>query len=344
MKSLKQNKLFVLLAVLLPFSLFFFGCSDDDNPLNPIVEKTEFEIIQPAANLYVAGSQAPVISAQSLFDNINDGNAANDYLILSVRSAADYAKGHIPGAINIPWREIGKDANLGLLSKTKPIAVYCYTGHTGGIATTLLNTLGYEAYNVKWGMVSWTKDPVVRVATPFRENIDGHDFTIETTPNVPTQTYDLPMTDYSSATDDETVLKAAADYVASNMPAVSTAQALFDNLNDGNPGNDPIVVSVRSAGDYAKGHIPGAINIPWREITKEENLKKLDPNKDIVIYCYTGHTGGVAATALNLLGYKATNMKFGIVAWTKDPNVRVAKAFDEAVDAHDFQVTTGSQP
>lgn len=344
MKKMMKKQLSFVLMVLLPISFIFVSCSSDDNPVSPVVEKTEFEMIQPAADTYVAGSLAPVLTAQSLFDNINDGNTSNDFVVLSVRGAADYAKGHIPGAINIPWREIAKEANLSLLSKSQPIAVYCYTGHTGSIATTLLNTLGYEAYNIKWGMMSWTKDQGVRVASAFNESVDAHDFAIETAENTATQTYDLAVTDFSTATDDQTVLLAAADYVATNITAATSAQTLFDNLMDGNASNDPIVVSVRSAADYAKGHIPGAINIPWKEIAKEDNLKKLDPNKEIVVYCYTGHTGGVAAAALNLLGYKATNLKFGIMSWTKDATVRVSKAFDESVDAHDFQVTSGSQP
>lgn len=44
----------------------------------------------------------------------------------------------------------------------------------------------------------------------------------------------------------------------------------------------------------------------------------------------------MATTALNLLGYNAQNMKFGIVDWTKDLDVRATSAFDDAVDAHDY--------
>jgi rhodanese-related sulfurtransferase len=38
--------------------------------------------------------------------------------------------------------------------------------------------------------------------------------------------------------------------------------------------NDPIIVSVRSAEHYALGHVPGAINIPWREIALGTSLNK----------------------------------------------------------------------
>lgn len=322
--------------------LMAFGCGSDDPASS---EVTEFEVLQPAIDGYTSNSnQAPVITAQSLFDNMNDGNAANDYFVLSVRSTDHYAIGHIPGAANIPWRDIGKEANLAQLPTNQPIAVYCYTGHTGGIATALLNAMGYEAYNLKFGMGAWTTDQSVRVAAAFNEATDAHDFAVETQINTPSQTFDLATTNYTSSTDSDEILKAASDYVATTIPGVTTAQSLFDNLNDGNTTNDPIVVSVRSADHYAIGHVPGAINIPWREIAKESNLQKLDPSKEIVIYCYTGHTGAVAAVALKLLGYNAVNMKFGIMSWTTDSAVRVASPFNESTDAHDFPINTGTNP
>ena len=47
---------------------------------------------------------------------------------------------------------------------------------------------------------------------------------------------------------------------------------------DGDDGNDPVILSIRSAVQYAKGHIPSAINIPLKKIAKVENLKKLNPD------------------------------------------------------------------
>ncbi|RMD94015.1 MAG: rhodanese-like domain-containing protein [Calditrichaeota bacterium] len=341
MKRVKSSNWTWVLAALISVGLLTFGCGKESkSPVAP--QKTEFEILQPAADAYTGSTQPPVVSAQTVFDNINDGNPANDYFILSVRKPEDYAKGHIPGAINIFWRDIGKAENIAKLPKDKKIAVYCYTGHTGAVATTLLNVMGYEAYDIKWGIMAWTKDQTARVQNAFSEDVDAHDFTVETKINTVTKTYDLPNPDYTASTDETEILQAACDYVATHMTPVTTAQALFDNLNDGNPANDPIIVSVRKPEHYALGHIPGAINIYWRDIAKEENLKKLDPSKDIVVYCYTGHTGEISATVLNMLGYKATNLKFGIMAWTKDPTVRVQSAFSETVDAHEFPLETGT--
>ncbi len=293
-------------------------------------KKSNFEIIQPVVEQAIANWSDPVISAQALHDNI-----AN-YFVVSVRKSEHYALGHIPGAINIPWTQIAKEDNLEKLPKDKHIVTYCYTGHTGQIGATVLKILGYDVSNMKWGIMAWTTNATVRVAKAFDEDTDAHDFAVST--SVPkTTTYDLADPNYVDSQDAMTILKAAADQYVSNHAPVITAQALFDNLNDGDSSNDPQIVSVRKAEDYAKGHIPGAINIPWKDIAKIDNLKKLDPQRPIVTYCYTGHTGAVACTVLNILGYNATNLKWGIMSWTKDPNVRVAKAFSESSDAHDFQ-------
>ena len=332
-------KRLTILMLVLSISLFFACSSSTDND----DKESNLELIQPSVDeMLTAGKGAP-ISAQTLFDNLNNSDAADDYFVVSVRSYEHYQLGHIPGAINIPWRTIADDASLAMLPTDKKIAVYCYTGHTGAVATAVLNALGYDASNLKFGMCSWTKDAAVRVASPFTEDA-GKDFPTETTVNTPS-TYELADPDFVSSQDaDEVMQEAALAYVADATIAPTTsAQVLYDLINDGNASNDPQILSVRAASIYAVGHIPGAINIPWKEVAEEENLKKLDPNRDIVVYCYTGHTGGIATTALRLLGYKTVNLKHGMCDWTKDATVRGTTPFTED-GTWDYSVNTGTTP
>ncbi|MBT3341980.1 MAG: rhodanese-like domain-containing protein [Gemmatimonadetes bacterium] len=319
----------IALLIALSMTMFVAGCGDDDDGPTGPGASAEFEVIQPTVDSYTDSDIAPTISAQALFDNLNDGDASNNPTIVSVRSAAHYGIGHIEGAINIPWREVGDAAQLAKLSKNDDIVIYCYTGHTGGVATTALQALGYQATNMKFGMSAWSKDPAVRVATPFTEANDANNFPTETTVNA-ADSYELANPDYTAQDGEEAILMAAVEnYLVDGAPVI-TAKAVFDNINDGDASNDPIVVSVRAEAHYALGHVPGAINIPWRSIAKVENLEKLPTDRQIVIYCYTGHTGAVATTALNLLGYDAINMKFGMGSWTQDATVRVAAPFSEA--------------
>jgi len=331
-----MKKFSVISLVILSLSLIF-SCSDKTT--NPDNSKSEFTVVREALDTYVSGSQSPVIKADGLHADL-----AN-YFVVSVRAADDYAKGHVPGAINIPWRTIAQSANIDKLpTDGSKIATYCYTGHTGQIACTVLNALGFNAINMKYGMMAWMQDGTVRVQTPFTEEASAHDYATETTINTVSTTYDLPSFDNTTSTDETDIILAAADHYVSAKAPVTSAEALYTLLNDGDASNDPQIVSVRNATDYAKGHIPGAINIPWKEIAKEDNLKKLDSTKPIVVYCYTGHTGQIGTTVLNMLGYDALNLKFGIMSWTKNTTVRVQAAFSEEADAHNYELNSGTNP
>ena len=265
----------------------------------------------------------PVITADALYENLNDGNEENDPFILSVRSREHYELGHIPGAYNIPWREIANPENLSRLPTDRQIVVYCYTGHTGQVAATVLNVLGYDVINLKFGMMGWTDDAEVLVTDPFA---GAAGYPVETEANELTETYEVP-TLATGETDALAIAQARAQAFLADWKPVISAEALFENLNDGDEANDPFLLSVRSAEHYAVGHVAGAYNIPWREVAKLDNLTYLPTDKQIVDYCYTGHTGQVAATVLGLMGYDVTNLKFGMMAWTDDAEVLATEPF-----------------
>lgn len=86
-----------------------------------------------------------------------------DIYILDIRDAKDYALGHIKGAHNIPFKEMGK--SLEQLPLDKTIIVHCYTGQTAGQTVAALNIAGYKARSLNGGMNNgWAKQgyPVVQ--------------------------------------------------------------------------------------------------------------------------------------------------------------------------------------
>ena len=99
-------------------------------------------------------------------------------------------------------------------------------------------------------------------------------------------------------------------------------------------GDDMTIVSVRSAEHYAAGHIPGAINIGLGSLA--DNLNKLNPDSPVYVYCYTGHSAAQAASLLQMLGYDAYSLKFGMCSWTSDPAVNAGKCFS-ADAAQDYE-------
>jgi rhodanese-related sulfurtransferase len=271
----------------------------------------------------------PVMPADALYENLTDGDDSNDPLIVSVRSPDHYALGHIPGAVNIPWRTIADDANLAALPTDRQIVIYCYTGHTGQVAATMLRVFGYDAVNLKFGMMGWTADDEVLATSRYAA---AAGYPVETEANELAETYagfDIGPDGESDAT---AIAIARAQAFLADWGPVMPADGLYENLTDGDDANDPFILSVRSGDHYALGHVEDAFNVGWRNVAMLENLAYLPTEQQIVAYCYTGHTGQVAATALALLGYDVVNLKFGMMGWTEDDTVLATGRYGGAPD------------
>jgi len=81
---------------------------------------------------------------------------------------------------------------------------------------------------------------------------------------------------------------------------------------------DFLIVDVRPTPPGQQGgKMPGAIYIPYNEILKAENLKKLPKDKKLILVCVTGQTQNLPILALRVLGYDARTMQFGHSAWIK---------------------------
>ena len=77
------------------------------------------------------------------------------YIILDVRTAAEFDEKHIPGAINIPNEAIGTDAIPELPDKDQLILVYCRSGNRSKQASEKLMKLGYTNVVEFGGIIDW---------------------------------------------------------------------------------------------------------------------------------------------------------------------------------------------
>ncbi|MFD3005094.1 rhodanese-like domain-containing protein [Thermus tengchongensis] len=77
-----------------------------------------------------------------------------DVFVLDVREPSEYKDGRIPGAVNIPIRDLPK--KVGELPKGKPIIVYCGIGHRGAMALVFLKGQGYNVKSILGGYKAWT--------------------------------------------------------------------------------------------------------------------------------------------------------------------------------------------
>ena len=78
-----------------------------------------------------------------------------NYIILDVRRPDEYAKGHIPGAINVPNEEIGTAEIAELPDKSQMILVYCRSGRRSKEASEKLVKLGYTNIVEFGGILDW---------------------------------------------------------------------------------------------------------------------------------------------------------------------------------------------
>ena len=86
-----------------------------------------------------------------------------------------------------------------------------------------------------------------------------------------------------------------------------------------------VVLDVRTAAEFAEGHIKGAILIDQGQSDFVEKVKDALPiEKKIAVYCRSGRRSANAAGKLADVGYKCVNLKGGIIAW-KEADMPVTK-------------------
>lgn len=260
------------------------------------------------------------ISQKDFVQMVKDGE---DMFILDIRSAEDYGKGHVQGAVNAPWGTAISD-NLKNIPSDKPVFVYCYSGQTAGQAVHTLNVAGFDARSVNLGWnfgiskVEGIESITTTDVTAFGDAVTEIDPEIQAA----LDTYYAGLADVK-----ETTFK---DYKISE----DSLKSLLDS------GDDSIyLLSIRSQEDYDKGHIAGAELLPY-EKGMNAGFDALPKDKTIVVYCYSGQTAGQTTAALRLLGYDAVSLNGGMgveanspLGWT-NKGYAVESPLTDAVNAY----------
>ena len=80
----------------------------------------------------------------------------SDALIVDLRSAEDYAKGHILGAKNFPLADLERRAGELDKQKAKPLILHCGDGNRAGGAVAVLRKKGFDSvHNLAGGYTAW---------------------------------------------------------------------------------------------------------------------------------------------------------------------------------------------
>jgi rhodanese-related sulfurtransferase len=76
--------------------------------------------------------------------------------VIDVRTAGEYAAGHLPGAINIDVEAPGFADSVSQLPKDESYFVYCRSGNRSGVATEQMAQLGFtDLYDLQGGITDW---------------------------------------------------------------------------------------------------------------------------------------------------------------------------------------------
>jgi rhodanese-related sulfurtransferase len=274
--------------------------------------------IAQAADRLAASGKSMLISAAELQALLNSADPAKRPFLISVCAPDDFAKASVPGSINISRGAFFKPANLAKLPpKDRLIVTYCYTG-TGAIGpATVLNLMGYEARQLAWGMMGWSRnDAGLGPASRFPES--QQDYPVVQGPQGVAVTYARPVIATGRASLDQ-ILVERGDAVESADRTVSmTAEAVQALLTDAQPANDPFLVDLRAPADFVKGHIQGAINIPAATVYQPGQLAKLPLGRRIVTVDYNGQTTVGVSYMLSILGYNARGLQYGMMGWSRN--------------------------
>ena len=115
-----------------------------------------------ASSVSVGGALRQSISPVELLTRISSQNLS---LILDVRTPGEFALGHVPTAINIPYTELAKRLGEIEYSKDQEVVVYCERGGRASIAEDTLHKAGFVRVRHLIGdMSSWRKagNPIER--------------------------------------------------------------------------------------------------------------------------------------------------------------------------------------
>ena len=80
-------------------------------------------------------------------------------LIIDVRTTEEYAAGHLPYALHIPYEQIEQQFAQLELRKDRPVVLYCRSGNRAGIAYKMLENRGYTALHNGGGLNTLLNTP-----------------------------------------------------------------------------------------------------------------------------------------------------------------------------------------
>ena len=142
---MNKIKVFAKIVLVLASILLFGGCS--------------------ASPTTSSVPQASKIGVTEAYAMIQQNETNSDFVILDVRTPAEFAAGHIENAILVDYEAPSFRSEVNKLDKSKTYLVYCRTARRSGEAVVIMQELGFQRlYDMSGGIVEWNNAgyPVIK--------------------------------------------------------------------------------------------------------------------------------------------------------------------------------------
>jgi len=305
MKSMTKTKVWMLAIVFISF--FVVSCEKDkDEPINEAEVLIEYlESVDSPLGKYYVNTTMPAITSAT---DVKTMMATNAVYIIDIRSATDFADGHIEGAHNVAAGDVLSHVEGINTEDYDKVVIVCYTGQTAAWATSILQVMGYDnVYSMAFGMCSWNEHFASRW-NGATSNMYATQFTSDATAKGAEG--DLPELSTGKETGQEIlesrVATVLSDGFGGGAASISAAE-VFGALEN------YYIINYWPEAEYTDpGHIPGAVQYtPKSDIALTAALKTIPADKTVVVYCYTGQNSANLTAYLRIIGYDAKSLLFG---------------------------------
>ncbi len=112
----------------------------------------------------ISGQVIEDVSLEEAFTLMEDNRSSQDFMIIDLRSAGEYAGGHIEAAVNIDYSAADFAAALDELDRDKTYLLYSQKDDISGQVLDMMAGLGFtRVYNMLGGMERWKRIGLPRV-------------------------------------------------------------------------------------------------------------------------------------------------------------------------------------
>ena len=283
---------------------------------------------------YVNSREFPsLIKASLVFDNLD-----KKMLVIDLRPATDFKKGHINKAVNKRFEDLPAYFESGI----KPfeydrIILVSEDGQQASYTTCLLRLMGYgNVYAMRWGMSSWNAQ---LAAEGWLKAVSGkYENKLEVTDNPMPPAKAMPELKTGKSTGEE-IGKARYEslFKEGTGHIMIGADEVFANPEK------YYIINYERKDKYENGHIPGSVRYkPDGTLGIISEMATIPMDKPVVVYCGTGHNSGFVTAYLRLFGYDARTLSFGNNGFMYDKMVAEKAALSwlpfTKAETHDYPV------